>query len=72
MPTNLIVLDIHDFDVILGMERLAGRHANIACFHEKITFNLCERGVHISFKGIKKDYATRIISALKVDRLIKS
>lgn len=72
MPTNLILLNLHDFDVILGMDRLVRCHANNACFQEKITFNLCERGVDISFKDTKKDYATHIISALKVDLLIKS
>ena len=38
LPANLIVLDMHDFDVILGMDWLEAYHATMDCFSKTITF----------------------------------
>jgi hypothetical protein len=40
LPTNLIVLDMHDFDIILGMDWLETCHATMDCFSKTITFRL--------------------------------
>ncbi|TYJ96450.1 retrotransposon protein, putative, Ty3-gypsy sub-class [Cucumis melo var. makuwa] len=34
-----LVLDMHDFDVILGMDWLAANHASIDCSHKEVAFN---------------------------------
>lgn len=36
MPLNLIVLDMHDFVVILGMDWLAGYHVSMNYFNKMI------------------------------------
>ena len=32
---NLIILDIQDFDIILGMDSLASHHATVDCFKKE-------------------------------------
>ncbi|KAH9671308.1 Endonuclease [Citrus sinensis] len=36
---NLIILDIQDFDAILGMDWLASHHATVDCFKKEVVFN---------------------------------
>lgn len=38
LKANLIPLDIHDFDVILGMDFLAVNHASVDCFRKEVVF----------------------------------
>ena len=40
LPANLIIIDMHDFDVILGMDWLEKYHATMDCFTKTITFKL--------------------------------
>ena len=35
---NLILLDIHDFDVILGMDLLSRHHAIVDCYRNEVRF----------------------------------
>ena len=39
-PADLILLDMHDFDVILGMDWLAGHHTTTNRFNKTISFKL--------------------------------
>ena len=35
---ELILLDIHDFDVILGMDWLSRHHATVDCYRKEVRF----------------------------------
>ena len=35
---DLILLDIHDFDVILGMDWLSRHHATVDCYRKEVRF----------------------------------
>ncbi|RVW14025.1 Transposon Ty3-I Gag-Pol polyprotein [Vitis vinifera] len=37
MPVDLVLLDLQDFDVILGMDWLASYHASVDCFEKRVT-----------------------------------
>ena len=37
---DLILLKLHDFDIILGMDWLAAHHALVDCFAKKVTFHI--------------------------------
>jgi hypothetical protein len=50
---NLIVLDLHDFDIILGMDWLAKNHAVIDCHKKKATLHTPNRQ-KITYQGGKK------------------
>ena len=36
----LILLQLHDFDIILGMDWLATNHALVDCFAKRVTFRI--------------------------------
>ena len=40
MTVNLVLLDLHDFDLILGMDWLASYHASVDCFGKRVTFSI--------------------------------
>ncbi|KAA0066482.1 gag protease polyprotein [Cucumis melo var. makuwa] len=50
IEVTLIVLDMLDFDVILGMDWLAANHASIDCSRKEVTFNPPSRA-SFKFKG---------------------
>ena len=38
LSANLVLLDMHDFDVILGMDWLASYHVTVHCFKKEVVF----------------------------------
>ena len=40
MTVDLILFDLEDFDVILGMDWLASYHAYVDCFGKRVTFSI--------------------------------
>ena len=40
MPFDLVLLDLQDFDVILGMDWLASYHTSVDCFGKRVTFSI--------------------------------
>ena len=40
LHVDLILLKLHDFDIILGMDWLATHHALVDCFVKKVTFHI--------------------------------
>ena len=47
---DLVVLDLEDFNIILGMDWLSTHHACIVCFHKIVTFCL-KKGMECVFQG---------------------
>ena len=72
LPANLILLEMCDFDIILGMDWLVRYHATMDCFHKTITFKLGETPARVMFQGERRNPHARLISALKADWLLKS
>ncbi|KAJ8633073.1 hypothetical protein MRB53_026409 [Persea americana] len=63
---------MYDFDVILGMDWLAGYHATMDCFHKTLSFKLEETPAGVLFQGERRNPYPRFISALNADRLVRS
>ena len=40
LEANLVLLDMYEFDVILGMDRLSTFHDSIDCFGKKVVFRI--------------------------------
>ena len=40
LHVNLILLKLHDFDIILGMDWLVVHHTLVDCFAKKVTFHI--------------------------------
>ncbi|KAA0054678.1 gag protease polyprotein [Cucumis melo var. makuwa] len=66
---TLIVLDMLDFDVILGMDWLAANHASIDCSRKEVTFHPPSMA-SFKFKGGGSKSLPRVISAIRASKLL--
>uniref|UniRef100_A0A7N2MWN1 RNA-directed DNA polymerase n=1 Tax=Quercus lobata TaxID=97700 RepID=A0A7N2MWN1_QUELO len=70
MLADLIVMDMYDYDVILGMDWLPAYHASVDCFRKKVVFR--PLGEHeFRFKGSRMHALPRVISALRAKHLLR-
>ena len=67
---DLIVLDIRDLEVILGMDWLASCHAKVDCFEKRVTFQLPNHP-EFSFEGTGILSPIHIISAMQAYSFLK-
>ncbi|KAA0061624.1 ty3-gypsy retrotransposon protein [Cucumis melo var. makuwa] len=69
IEVTLLVLDMLDFDVILGMDWLAANHASIDCSHKEVAFNP-PSVVGFKFKGEGSRSMPQVISAIRASKLL--
>ena len=67
-----MVLEMHDFDVILGMDWLAGHHASMDCYRKMFTFKLEDIPSEVKFQGEKKITLGRFISVMSAAKLLRN
>ena len=70
LKANLILLEMIDFDVILGMDWLSYHRASMNCFTKKIRF---EKPGYSKFEfvGDRRILPTCVISTLEAKRLLQ-
>ena len=69
-PTDLIVLGIHDFDIVLGMDRLSKHRATLDCYKKEVRFvRLEEPGV--IFRGIIREIAPSLINVMTASKMLR-
>lgn len=68
--TDLILLDIDDFDVILGMDWLTAYHAIVHCYSKEVVFQIPGLA-EFSFQGVEKDSLSCLISAIQAGKLLQ-
>ena len=71
LPTDLIAIDIQDFDVILGMDFLSEHHAVIDCRHRRVTF-FPQKEKKFAFNGRPLRFHRRMVNAAYAKRLLNS
>ncbi|TYK28169.1 gag protease polyprotein [Cucumis melo var. makuwa] len=69
LDVTLLVLDMQDFDVILGMDWLSANRANIDCFGKKVVFNP-PSGASFKFRGAGMVCIPKVILAIKASKLL--
>ncbi|KAL0556632.1 hypothetical protein IC582_005146 [Cucumis melo] len=69
IEVTLIVLDMLDFDVILGMDWLAANNASIDCSRKEVTFNPPSMA-SFKFKGGGSKSLPQVISAIRASKLL--
>ncbi|KAL0561767.1 hypothetical protein IC582_002208 [Cucumis melo] len=69
IEVTLIVLDMLDFDVILGMDWLAANHASIDCSRKEVTFNPPSMA-SFKFKEGGSKSLPQVISAIRASKLL--
>ncbi|GAB2282775.1 hypothetical protein Dimus_039562 [Dionaea muscipula] len=70
MPIDLIALDLHDFDVILGMDWLANHHARLDCREKRVYFSRPGEPGFV-FEGERQLRPACLISALQASKMLK-
>ena len=70
MPVDLVLLDLQDFDIILGMDWFASYHASVDCFGKMVIFSIPGQP-EFSFEGKDKDRPLHMISALRASSLLR-
>ena len=67
---NLVLLDIQDFDVILGMDWLSRHHATMDCFRKEVKF--CRPGEpEITFCGVRKILSLSMMSVMMAGKMLR-
>ncbi|KAL4013812.1 hypothetical protein IC575_025996 [Cucumis melo] len=69
LDVTLLVLDMQDFDVILGMDWLSANHANIDCFGKEVVFNPPSEA-SFKFRWAGMVCIPKVISAMKASKLL--
>ena len=69
-PADLIVLVIHDFDIVLGMDWLSRHRATLDCYKKEVRLvRLEEPGV--IFMGIRREIAPSLINAMTAWKMLR-
>ncbi|XP_077235487.1 uncharacterized protein LOC143877356 isoform X2 [Tasmannia lanceolata] len=66
---NLVLLNMNDFQVILGMDWLASYHASVDCFHKVVVFRIPGEEEFL-FEGVKRPGKIKIIAALRAQKML--
>ena len=69
LSVDLIVLEMVDYDVILGMDWLSKYNTTIFCRRKKVVFQPLEREV-FEYKGTPRGSKWPVVSALKASRML--
>ena len=70
LHVDLILLKLHDFDIILGMDRLETHHALVDYFAKKVAFHIPGQP-EFSFERSSGDTPIQLISVMKAQSLLK-
>ena len=66
---DLIVLDIHDFEIILGMDWLSRHHATMDFYKKEVKF--CRPGEpEITFYGVRKILSSSMMSVIMAGKML--
>ena len=69
-PTDLIVLGIHDFDIVLGMDWLSKHRATLDCYKKEVRSVRPEKP-GVIFRGIRREIALSLINAMTAAKILR-
>ena len=69
-PADLIVLGIHDFDIILGMDWLSKYRATLDCYKKEVRLVRPEEP-GVIFRGIRRETAPSLINAMTASKMLR-
>ncbi|XP_071718214.1 uncharacterized protein [Rutidosis leptorrhynchoides] len=67
---QLLPMEMHDFDIILGMDWLAPNHAHVDCYGKRIVFEDATKPEFV-YQGTSPNGLVKVISAIKARKLIR-
>ena len=69
-PGDLIVLGIHDFDIVLGMDWLSKHRATLDCYKKEVRLVRLEE-LGVIFRGIRREIAPSFINAMIASKMLR-
>ena len=69
-PTDLIALDVRDFDVVLGMDWLSRHRATLDCFKKEVKFHRSGK-LEVKFRGLRRELSSSMISAMAAQGMLR-
>ena len=70
IPADLIVLGIHDFDIVLGMDWLSKHRATLDCYKKEVRLVRPEEP-GVIFRGIRREIAPSLINAMTASKMLR-
>ena len=69
-PTDLVALDMRDFDVVLGMDWLSRHRATLDCYKKEVKFHKPGK-LEVEFRGMRRELSSNMISAMATQRMLR-
>ena len=69
-PTDLMALDMRDFDVVLGMDWLSCHRATLDCYKKEVKLHRPGK-LEVKFRGIRRELFSSTISAMAAQRMLR-
>ena len=69
-PADLIVLGIHDFDIVLGMDWLSKHRATLDCYKKEVRLVRPEEP-GVIFRGIRREIAHSLINVMTASKMLR-
>ena len=69
-PADLIVLSIHDFDIILGMDWLSKHRDTLDCYKKEVRLVRPEEP-GVIFRGIRREITPSLINAMTASKMLR-
>ena len=69
-PADLIVLGIHDFDIVLGMDWLSKHRATLDYYKKEVRL-VCPEEPGVIFRGIRREIAPSLINAMTASKMLR-
>ena len=68
-PTDLVALDMRDFDVVLSMDWLSRHRATVDCYKKEVKLHRPGK-LEVKFRGIRRELSSSMISAMTAQRMM--
>ena len=68
-PTDLVALDMRDFDVVLGMDWLSHHRATLYCYKKEVKLNRPGK-LEVKFIGLRRELSSCMISAMTAQKML--
>ena len=69
-PADLIVLGIHDFDIVLGMDWLSKHRATLDCYKKEVRL-VRQEEPDVIFRGIRREIAPSLINTMTASKMLR-
>ena len=69
-PTDLVALDMRDFDVVLGMDWLSCHRATLDYYKKEVKLHRPGK-LEVRFRGIRRELSSNMISTMAAQRMLR-